>query len=239
MSDTGEALGRLAEAADMDAPARRAARPVFRVPSPAPETVKPRRAAVRGLSASFAHALEQRQLFVLLPYAVILGLIASLVAAEPPEPWALAAVALALAAALWLARRHLATARLLLLAASFWTGFSLLALHGALFGTPMLWGSLYGAYQARVDEVVSVTPEGRRIIVSGVTPMAPAKPVTFRRARILVKAGPPLAPGDIIEGPIRFYAIPGPRCPTPTIPSSTPISTASAPTAPQPSPWPW
>ena len=213
MSDTGERLGWAGEAADAAAQAEPEARPRFRVRERRPDAVKPRRARVEGIAASFAHALEQRQLFVLLPFAIILGLVASLLASEAPEPWALATVGAIVVMALWLARRTLVLLRVLALATAFWAGFSLLAVHGALFGTPMLWGSVYGTYQARVDEVVSVTPQGRRIVVSAIKPIAPAKPVGFHRARILVKSGPPLAPGDILQGPIRFYAVPGPAVP--------------------------
>jgi competence protein ComEC len=213
MSDTEGELGRPLDAAAAEARIEPAARPRFLVRQRGPDPVVPRKARVRGLAASFRHALEQRQLFVLLPYAVIAGLVASLVATDPPAPAALIVVGIGIAMALWLARKTLTLLRCLAIAAAFWTGFSLLAIHGALVGTPMLRGSVYGTYQARVDGVVAVTAEGRRIVVSGISPMPPAKPVAFRRARILVKSGPPLAPGDIISGPIRFYAVPGPAVP--------------------------
>ena len=202
-----------AEPVQIDAPELAPARRLFVVPRLAPEPIRGRRDVVRGFGASARQALEQRQLFVLLPFAIIFGIVASLVADAPPEPWALVVVAIGLAFGLWLVRRTLVPMRALLLLAAFWTGFSLLALHGALFGTKMLYGSVYGTYQARVDGVVAVTPSGRRIVVSEITPLPPAKPVKFRRARILVKSAPPLAPGDIIEGRIRFYAVPGPALP--------------------------
>ncbi|HVW91009.1 MAG TPA: ComEC/Rec2 family competence protein [Devosia sp.] len=205
--------GHIEEAEAGAAETGRRPRRAFVLPRRPAFVVRPRKAKVKGLAASASHALEQRQLFVLLPFAIIAGLVASLVAAEPPEPLALAAVAVLIVAALWLARRSLVALRLLTLTAAFWVGFSLLAIHGALFGTPMLFGSLYGTYQARVDGIAAVTDKGRRIVVSDISPVGNAKPARFRRARILVKAGPPLAPGDIIEGPIRFYAVPGPVLP--------------------------
>ena len=213
MSETDGALGRRSEAADVEARGTAAAPKSLFVRQRGPVLVTPRRARARGLRASFAQALEQRQLFVLLPYAIVCGLVASLVATDPPAPIALAVVGTGIALLLWLVRRTLVPLRVTALIAAFWTGFSLLAIHGALFGTPMLWGSVYGTYQARVDSVVAVTAEGRRIIVSNIVAVPPAKPVTFRRARILVKAGPSLAPGDVLQGPIRFYAIPGPAVP--------------------------
>src|SRR3569833_628953 len=177
MSDTGQELGPPLEAAEVEARGKAPSRPLFFVRSRGPAPVRGRKARVEGLTASFSHALEQRQLFVLLPYGIILGLVASLVADAPPEPLALGLVATGLAMALWLARRTVTLLRSLLLAAAFWTGFSLLAVHGALFGTPMLHGSVYGTYQVRVDSVVAV------------------------------------APGDVIEGAIRFYSVPGPAVP--------------------------
>jgi len=214
MSQTEGDLGRPPEA-PASAATRGTATPLdglFARQNPLPK-IAPRRASPKGIVASFRHALEQRQLFVLLPHAIILGLVASLLASEAPAPAALATVGVALLLLLWLVRRALVVFRLTMLAAAFWLGFSLLAIHGALFGTPMLWGSVYGTYQARVDGVVAVTADGRRIIVSGITAVPPAKPVQFRRARILVKSGPPLAPGDVIQGAIRFYAVPGPAVP--------------------------
>ena len=213
MSETEEELGRPSEATGSQRHGAAAPPDRLFVRQSAVAPVAPRRAQVKGLVASAAHALEQRQLFVLLPYAIIVGLAASLVATDPPAPAALAIVGFGLALLLWLVRRALVPLRLIALLAAFWAGFGLLAVHGALFGTPMLWGSLYGTYQARVDGIVSVTPEGRRMIISNISPVAPAKAVTFRRARILVKSGAGFAPGDIIEGPIRFYAIPGPAVP--------------------------
>jgi len=216
MSATREAESETGEAAAVDRADARATgseRGAFRIRQRGPEPIKPRKARLSGIRASAVHALEQRQLFVLLPFAIIFGLVGSLVASSPPEPIALIAVGVAVVLLLWLVRRSIIALRILAVFAAFWTGFCLLAIHGALFGTPMLYGSVYGTYQARVDGVVAVAETGRRVIISDITPVAPARPVAFRRARIVIKSGPPLAPGDIIEGPIRFYAVPGPAVP--------------------------
>lgn len=213
MSDTGQELGRPFDVADAGARTTTAPRKSFFVRERGPAPVKPRKAAVTGLRASFAHALEQRQFFVLLPFAIILGVITSLLVDAPPEPLALAGVGACLSAAFWLSRRTVAPMRLVALATAFWLGFSLLAIQGALFGTAMLHGSAYGEYHARVDAVLAVTPTGRRIVISGIEPVLPGKPLQIRRARIVVKAGPPLAPGDIIDAHIYFYAVPGPAVP--------------------------
>jgi len=213
MSDTGQELGRPVDGAEAEARTSAAPRPSFFVRQRGPAPIKPRRAEVTGLRASFSHALEQRQFFVLLPFAIILGVLTSLLADAQPEPIALAAVGACVAAAFWLARRTVVPMRLLGLCTAFWLGFSLLAIQGALFGTAMLHGAAYGEYHARVDAVLAVTPTGRRVMISGIEPVPPGKPLQIRRARIVVKAGPPLAPGDIIDARIYFYAVPGPAVP--------------------------
>ena len=165
------------------------------------------------LLVSAGKALEHRRLFVLLPFAIITGLIAYTRAGDTPEPLALLGVGLILLAAIALTWRSIVPLRLLTLAAAFWLGFCLLAVHGALFGTAMLYGSAYGTFEARVDEIVSGTEDGSRVIISAITPVAPARTVPMRRARIAIKGNTELAPGDTIRAPIRFYPVPGPVLP--------------------------
>lgn len=178
-----------------------------------PPTLRPKRGVWQGFRASIATALEHRRLFLLWPYAIIAGLITSLAPPEEPAPWALALVGVAIALALILARNRPAAFRGLTLAAAFWAGFSLLAVHAALFGTTMLARPAYGTYEMRVDEIVSEAESGVRAIVSSITPTGTSRAVPMRRARIVVAEGPPLAPGDIIRAPVRFYAVPGPVVP--------------------------
>jgi competence protein ComEC len=166
-----------------------------------------------GLWASAAKALEHRRLFVLLPIAIICGLIAYTRAGAPPDPVALTGIASALLIGIIVCWRSIVPLRMLALASAFWLGFSLLAIHGALFGTAMLHGSAYGTYEARVDEIISGTEEGARIIISAISPVAPARALPIRRARIAVKGPMALEPGDIIRAPIRFYPVPGPVLP--------------------------
>ena len=209
MSETGEATEPTHSEERLARPPRRR----FRPRQPAPTLLRGRREPVSGLLASGLYALDQRQFFVLLPYAAILGVLVSLRADAPPAPLALATVGTAAALSLWLARRTVTTLRLLSLFALFWTGFSLLTLHGALFGTPMLHGSAYGTFDFRIDAVVDASSAGRRVIISAVNPVAPTSAVAFRRAHIVIKAGPPLGPGDIVVGKVYFYAVPGPALP--------------------------
>lgn len=168
----------------------------------------------RTLAASLAHALEHRRLFLLLPFAVIAGVISDTLAAEDPQPWALALVGAALVAALVGARHNLALLRALTLAGAYWAGFSLLSVHGALFGTPMLARPAYGAFRATVDAIISETPDSRTVIVTGIVPSDSAThAVSVRRARAAIKGGAALLPGDIITGRLRFYPVPAPVLP--------------------------
>lgn len=166
-----------------------------------------------GLAGSVARSFAERRLFVLLPFFIIAGLIASTAVRADPEPWALAAVGMALIAAIVLARGTDAWRRVAILAAGFWFGFSLLAIHGALVGTEMLSRVAYGTYEARIDEVISEDATGRRVVVSGIVPITDARSLPVRRARIVAAGEGHLAPGDVIRAPIRFYPVPGPVTP--------------------------
>ena len=77
----------------------------------------------------------------------------------------------------------------------------------------MLSRPAYGAFEARVDGIVSESASGRRVIVSAITPVDGERSVPMRRARIVVAAGPELYPGDTIRAPVRFYPVPGPVVP--------------------------
>lgn len=103
--------------------------------------------------------------------------------------------------------------RLAVVLAAFWAGFCLLPLHGALFGTAMLERAAFGTYQMRVDEILTETATEKRIIVSRIPPLEGARELPVRRARLVVRDGPDLSPGDIIDGPFRFAPVPGPVYP--------------------------
>lgn len=178
-----------------------------------PPVVRRKGVTRTGFVAAARQALEARRLFVLLPFAMIAGLIASLQGNAQAEPAALIGVAVAIAVAVPLARKSTVGLRLAALAAAFWVGYCLLTIHGTLFGTTMLSRPAYGTFEMRVDEIVSELDSGRRVIVSAITPLEGTRTVPMRRARIVVGEGPDLAPGDIIRGPIRFYEVPGPVVP--------------------------
>ena len=162
---------------------------------------------------SFRTAFAGRRGFVLLPFAVIAGLILAAALPREPEPALLASGAMLIALALVLARRSLAASRVLIAVAAAWLGLCLLPLHGAMWGTAMLERPAYGNYEVRIDEILSETQSERRVIVSAIVPMGEARALPVRRARVLIKAGPDLSPGDRITGPFRFAPVPGPVYP--------------------------
>ena len=165
------------------------------------------------LHAALVGAIETRRLFVLLPFAVIGGLTAYSQLPMEPNPWALLAVAIGMAGLLVLSLRQIVRFRWLLLLFAVWAGICLLPVHGLLFGTPMLTYPVYGKYSAVVDEILSQTDTERRIVVSHLAPVGHAKPAGVVRARLMIKAGPALAPGDLIEANLRLAPVPGPVLP--------------------------
>lgn len=167
------------------------------------------------LVQSLGDAIDHRRLFILVPFSIIAGLIAYASLDQEPANWALWMTGAVLLASLLVAlRRHsLFGVRMLGQGAALWLGFCLLPLHGALFGTPMLAYPAYGTYQARVDAIISADDQDQRVVVSGITPVADARPVTIRRARLLLPGTPRLAPGDLVQGALRLAPIPGPVLP--------------------------
>ena len=182
---------------------------------PLPAAWQPERKGglLAGLRQAAARALEYRRLFLLLPYAMIAGLVVAFELPADPQPLLLGTGAAVAMGALALSRRSLAWSRAAGLVAAFWLGFCLLSLHGAWFGTQMLARPAYGTYEVRVDEVLTANSIGVRAIVSGVTPVYGARAVPVRRARLVVAGVPDLAPGDRIRGRVRFYPVPGPVVP--------------------------
>lgn len=166
-----------------------------------------------GIAASLHAAFEERRGFVLLPFAAIAGLaLAACLPMEPQASWLIVGgvlLGIGLAASL----RSLPRARVMLGLMSAWLGFCLLPIHGALFGTEMLARPAYGTYQARIDEILSETPGEKRAILSSISPVGEARALPVRRARVVLKAGPELSPGDVIEGTFRFAPVPGPIYP--------------------------
>ncbi|CAN0518925.1 unnamed protein product, partial [Laminaria digitata] len=166
-----------------------------------------------GLLKAGAEALDERRLFVLLPFSIITGLIVSLAGTRQPEPVVLIAGACVIVIAALIALRSLAASRLVAVLAAFWLGLALLSIHGALYGTEMLARPAYGTYDFRVDQVLATRSDGQRVVVSAITPVENARELPVRRARLAIREGPMLAPGDLVRGPVRFYPVPGPVLP--------------------------
>ena len=153
-----------------------------------------------------------RRLFVLLPFALIAGLVAYAGLPFEPEAWALGSLATGLLASLILLRQSAALPLASIMVAG-WLGFCLLPLHGAWVGTSMQFRPAYGLYEGRVDEIISSTAEARRIVVSGLVPVADDRQLEVTRARLVVPPEPPLAPGDTIRASMRLAPVPGPILP--------------------------
>ena len=181
-------------------------------PAPLTPLLAPPRRRFKSLADSAIVALDERRLFVLLPFAMVGGLVAGL-ELPPMHPYALAAGAGALALLLASSFASLARMRVAVLLAATWAGLCLLPIHGALFGTAMLARPAYGDYRAQIDEIVSETASEHRVIVSAIAPTGSDRALPVRRARVLVKGGPDLAPGDVIAGKFRFAPVPGPVYP--------------------------
>ncbi len=201
VAGTVEAIGRAGSAAGRSLPGGASARAEL------PD--RPRRT---GLAESFRSALDHRRLFVLLPFAMIGGLIVATMVTPPDLIW-LGAVGLGLVLGAGLSWRRLVALRIFALLAAGWIGFSLLPFHGALSGTELLYRPAYGHYTATVDSVISELDGTTRIIVSQITPQDGARGLPIRRARLAIDDAPHLSSGDVISGPIRFYPVPGPVVP--------------------------
>ena len=161
---------------------------------------------------SLSDAVTSRRVFVLLPFAMIVGLVAYAGLPVEPEGWALAAVGATISLTLIMARKSVIVPLCGVLAAG-WLGFCLLPLHGMAFGTTVLARPAFGYFEARVEEIVSATAEGRRIVISGITPVTDDRPVAVSRARLVTPPEPALAPGDIIRASMRLAPVPGPILP--------------------------
>ena len=172
-----------------------------------------RPAAPTGLAGSLRAALDERRWFVVLPFAMIAGVIGAAVLPTEPNVALLVTGAMALGLAGVASVHSLPLLRLVTALGAGWLGFCLLPVHGALEGTQMLRRPAYGNYEVVVDEILSETAGETRIIVSGIEPLDGARSVPVRRARLLVRGGPDLAPGDRLAGPFRFAPVPGPVYP--------------------------
>ncbi|ODT69828.1 MAG: hypothetical protein ABS75_15425 [Pelagibacterium sp. SCN 63-23] len=172
-------------------------------------------ALAQGLARDLGDAAYRRRLFVLLPFGLIAGLIVYAVLPDEPGMATLVGGSAAVAVALAIALRtgSLPGLRVCIQLVALWLGFCLLPIHAAAFGTSMQAFPVYGTYEARVDEVISVDADQRRIIVSQIVPVGDARPVSIRRARLLLPAATDLQQGDSLRAALRLAPIPGPVLP--------------------------
>ncbi|VAW14739.1 DNA internalization-related competence protein ComEC/Rec2 [hydrothermal vent metagenome] len=159
-------------------------------------------------------ALAKRRLLIAQPFAMVLGILAYRSARFEPSPYALGAVMLAIVMTLFIVRRSGSLLPAIALVLGFWAGFSLLYVNGALFGTNMLYGVVYGKFSARVDAIHSNDGQKARLIISNIVPLEKgARAPPLRRARIMVPADNLADIGDIISASMRLYKVPGPVVP--------------------------
>jgi len=166
-----------------------------------------------GFLASVSASLDDRRLFVLMPFAMIAGVV--IAASQPVErfPLVLAGGAVVLAVALVLSRGNVVAFRALALLSAAWVGTSLLPIHGALFGTPMLGSATYGSYLARVDEILEATASEQKLVISHIEAVGNDGAVDVRRAHVVIDDAAPVSPGDVISGSLRLSPVPGPVFP--------------------------
>lgn len=164
----------------------------------------------RTLARSIAGALEARRLFVLLPFAIIAGLLAYRLSAFEPDLRLVLVAGLTVAALFVRSAMRNASYQRWSLVLAVWLGFALLGVHGALYGTPMLYGSVFGSYRAQIVDILSASENAQRIIVGKLEPVGDAPHLPIRKARLFVRNGPELHQGDTIEAPMRLAKVPGP-----------------------------
>lgn len=168
---------------------------------------------MHGLRDAVSLAFDERRLLVALPCFAILGLIGYRILPNSPHPGALIAVLFMLIAGVVAFRRQLSMLRVFVAGLGIWIGFCLLAVHGALFGTPMLIFPVFGTYEAVVDRVLSTDEEASRLIISKIVPLEDARDVPVKRARLFVRNAPDISRGDTIRGRMRLASVPGPVVP--------------------------
>jgi competence protein ComEC len=164
------------------------------------------------IANAISAAHQDRRGFVLLPFAMILGMMIYAQLPFEPDRLALAAVACAVSGlVLLLWRSPLLSVGFVALA--FWAGICLLPIHGAAFGTQMLARPAYGTFKAQVVEVLAATADAQRIVVQDFHALDGDSTQPIRMARIVAPAEPKLQAGDIIGGKMRLAPVPGPILP--------------------------
>jgi len=157
--------------------------------------------------------IANRRLLIAQPFLLIFGIISYRSTGYEPSIMAIAFIGLGLIAIAFVNRKNNKLFSLMLVLCGFWLGFALLPIHGKLFGTPMVYGAIYGEFSARVDAIHSNDSERARIIISQISPLDGRSMPQLRRARILIPSAQLPGVGDIITSRMRLYRVPGPVVP--------------------------
>lgn len=164
-------------------------------------------------SGSLAHALEQRRLLILMPFALVGGILLYRAARFEPSPVALGLIGVLLFSSLWIWRHSVGVFPFLVALCGVWAGAILLPMHGALFGSEMVYGAVYGTYRAEVERIHSDDGTDARIVISHLEPVGDSMSAPLRKARIVVPSSLHVRIGDRIEARLRLYKVPGPVVP--------------------------
>ncbi len=155
-------------------------------------------------------SIEERRLFIAIPFVMLFGIILYKIPQYEPAIFAIILLGMLLVAVLTLSFLRNEDIRLKFLLFPLFIGFSLLPIHGAIFGTKMLDRAVYGQYQARVEKILSNRDDGQRVIISNIIALQKWREVEIKKARLFIRKGEILTSGDIISGPIRFTPVPSP-----------------------------
>lgn len=152
-------------------------------------------------------SVEQRRVFVLLPFAFIAGVILYRIGWAEPDSGFLLAGSVGFGVFALLGRR------LAMVWLAIWVGYCALPIHGAVLGTHMLGVAKYGHYTFRLDSVIRDDGFDQRWLISEIVAQTERDDPQVRRARISAPGGFVVRPGDVIEARIRFYPVPPPILP--------------------------
>jgi len=162
------------------------------------------------LSAQIEIALDDRRLFVAIPFCLVLGVILYKLPSDNPSVIMMLLFAICLLAYFLFTFVKGKNIHIITLLISLFVGFILLPIHGYLFGTFMLDRPTYGKYEAYVEKIISNKDDGQRVIITSIAPIENSVKIPIKKARLFIRKGPLLTGGDIIHAYIRFTPVPSP-----------------------------
>lgn len=177
----------------------------------APSPPRARTPPLTALGGAIGDALEHRRLIVLVPFAVIVGILVYLGARFEPAPAASAGLVAAVAGLAIAARRRraLTSLRWLMLALAASVGFALPSVHAAVSGTAMLAVPTAAVIEGVVDDRRQAG-EGRQTVFVRLTGSDAAERLDgIRRVRMTVDDAPPMLPGTSVSLRAWLFDVPG------------------------------